>query len=301
MQDTARVKWILLFILEGRIVISRRWKSAAAVAAFWASGAAQAETLRNTDVVALLEAGLGEEAVIAKIETTESDFDTDTQTLLALRSQGVPSSVIAAMVKGESASIKFNDTSADPKVPHSPGFYMLDETSDQPQMLKIDPTASTQTKTGGILGYALSGGIATASVKAVIPNATAKRQTTKSRPVFYVFFDPPGPAQSAVFSTGFGNGIQSPNEFSLIDLVEKKGRREARVGSLNIAGAKTGVLDKDQVPFTYEQISPYVYKITPDAPLEPGEYGFLFALVGGAGPGLSGGVAGARIFDFSVK
>ena len=29
--------------------------------------------------------------------------------------------------------------------------------------------------------------------------------------------------------------------------------------------------------------------------------GFIFALVGGAGPGASGGVAGARVFDFSVQ
>ena len=89
--------------------------------------------------------------------------------------------------------------------------------------------------------------------------------------------------------------------FQRVSAMEKKGRREARVGSLNIAGAKTGVMDKDQIPFSYEQVSPYVFKITPDQPLEPGEYGFLFALVGGAGPGLSGGVAGARVFDFTVK
>ena len=83
--------------------------------------------------------------------------------------------------------------------------------------------------------------------------------------------------------------------------MEKKDRREARVGSLNIAGSKTGVMDKDRIAFSYEQIVPYVYKITPDGDLEPGEYGFLFALVGGAGPGLSGGVAGARVFDFTVR
>lgn len=83
--------------------------------------------------------------------------------------------------------------------------------------------------------------------------------------------------------------------------MEKKERREARVGSLNIAGSKTGVMDKDRIPFTYERISTYVYKITPNEDLAPGEYGFLFALVGGAGPGLSGGVAGARVFDFTIK
>lgn len=272
----------------------------AAIALSLASGAA-AETLRNSDVVALLEAGLGEEAVIAKIETSDSNFETDTQTLLALRAQGVPSAVIAAMVKGASGTIKYDDASPDPKVPHTPGFYMLDETSSNRRMVKIDPIASTQTKTGGLLGYAFTGGIASASLKAVLPGATAQRQTTKRRPTFYLFFDPSGPSQSPVFSTGFGNAIISPNELSLVDLMEKKDRREARVGSLNIAGSKTGVMDKDQIPFSYDQVSTYVYSITPDQDLNAGEYGFLFALVGGAGPGLSGGVAGARVFDFTVK
>lgn len=276
-------------------------RSAAAALVLCLAGQARAETLTNDKVVALLEAGLGEEAVIAKIETSDGNFVTDTDTLLALRSKGVPSAVIAAMVKRADGTITFDDASADPNVPHSPGFYMLDGSSGEARMVKIDPIASTQTKTGGIIGYALTGGIATASVKAVIPGATAKRQTTNRRPTFYVFFDPPGPTQSAVFSTGFGNAIISPNELSLVDLMEKKGRREARVGSLNIAGAKTGVMDKDQIAFSYEQVRPYVFKITPDVSLAPGEYGFLFALVGGSGPGLSGGVAGARVFDFTVR
>lgn len=265
------------------------------------AGVAHAETLTNDIVVALLEAGLGEEAVIAKIETSEGDFVTDSKTLLDLRAKGVPSSVVAAMVKSASGTIKYDDTSPNPGVPHTPGFYMLDDRSGTPRMRKIDPIASTQKKTGGLLGYAFTAGIASASVKAVLPGETAQTQTTNRRPTFYVFFDPAGPAQSAVFSTGFGNAVISPNEFSLIDLMEKKDRREARVGSLNIAGAKTGVMDKDQIPFSYEQVSTYVFKVTPDVDLAPGEYGFLFALVGGSGPGMSGGVAGARVFDFTVK
>lgn len=281
--------------------VAKSLRCAAASFALLLASAAHAETLRNDDIVALLEAGLGEEAVIAKIETSEGDFDVDTQTLLALRAKNVPSSVIAAMVKSAKGTIRYDDTSADPTVPHSPGFYLLDQANGQARMKKIDPIASTQTKTGGILGYAFTGGIASASIKAVLPGGTAQTQTANRRPTFFVFFDPPGGNQSAVFSTGFGNAIITPNELSLVDLMEKKDRREARVGSLNIAGSKTGVMDKDQIPFTYEQVSGYVYKITPDNDLPPGEYGFLFALVGGAGPGLSGGVAGARVFDFTVR
>jgi hypothetical protein len=65
-----------------------------------------------------------------------------------------------------------------------------------------------------------------------------------------------------------------------VRLTAKSGRREARVGSINIAGAKTGVMDKDRIPFDYQLVRPGVYKIVPTADLAPGEYGFLFALNG---------------------
>lgn len=264
---------------------------------------AQEETLTNADVVMLLDAGLGDEAVIAKIETTDGDYDTDTSTLLQLRQNGVSSAVIAAMVKRSTAAPEMSDSSADPLAPHFPGLYLLDDWSTDRRMWKIDPTSSTQTKTGGILGYALTGGIASASVKAVIPGEAARFTAPKAKPVFYVYFDTLTGGASGTFSTGFGASIQSPNEFSLVKLTEKKGRREARIGSMNIAGAKAGVMDKDQVPFTYEQIAPGVYKITTDVPLEPGQYGFIFAVGGGVGPGLAGsaGTAGARVFAFGIE
>lgn len=261
------------------------------------------ERLSNDDVVMLLEAGLGEEAVIAKIETSEGAYQTDTSTLLALRQKGVPSGVIAAMVKRSAAPVKMSDSSPDPLVPHFPGLYLYDAVSNPPRMWKIDPTSSTQTKTGGFLGYAFTGGIASASLKAVLPGEKAKDVARTRKPEFYVYFDNDAGQSSGMFSTGFGAAIQTPNEFSLVKLMEKKGKREARVGSVNIAGAKTGVMDKDQIPFTYEQLAPYVFKVTPQNDLQPGQYGFVFAVGGGVGPGLgaSGASAGARVFAFGVE
>src|SRR3546814_2570283 len=56
-------------------------------------------------------------------------------------------------------------------------------------MIRIDPTVSSQTKTGGIFGYALTGGIASLSMKSVLPNATARIRANTSKPVFYFYFD----------------------------------------------------------------------------------------------------------------
>ena len=261
-----------------------------------------AETLSNADVLMLLDAGLGEEAVIAKIETEDGDYTTDTSTLLQLSARGVPSTVIAAMVKRASAAPEMSDSAADPLAPHFPGVYLYDDWSDAPRMWKIDPTSSTQTKTGGIFGYALTGGIASASVKAVIPGEQARHTVPKAKPEFYIYLDSANGGVSGTFSTGFGASIQSPNEFSLVELDQKKGRREARIGSMNVAGAKAGVMDKDQIPFSYQQVAQGIYKLTPDIPLAEGQYGFVFAVGGGVGPGLAGsaGTAGARVFAFGV-
>lgn len=273
---------------------------AVAASLFVSAPCAFAQALSNAEVTMLLNAGLGAEAVIAKIETSEGNYDTSTETILQLARDGMPSAVIAAMVKKSSAPVAMSDNSPDPTVPHYPGFYMFDDWSPAARMWKIDPTTSSQTKTGGLLGYVVTGGLASMSYKAVIQGESAKINTPRTRPDFYAYFGDPDTQQSSMFASGFSGSVQTPNEFSLIKFDEKKDRREARVGSFNIAGAKTGVMDKDRIPFTYRQIAPNVYSVTPEIDLEPGEYGFIFAVSGGAGPGLSGGAAGARVFDFTV-
>lgn len=166
-------------------------------------------------------------------------------------------------------------------------------------MQRIDPTVSNQAKTGGILGYALTGGIASLSVKASIQNETARVHATETQPTFYFFFDESNPSV-AVATTAWAAGtaatVTSPAEFTLIRLTKKQGRREARVGSANIGGAKTGVMDKDRISFGYELLRPGVFKVKPDAPLNAGEYGFIYSIAGGG----AGGAVTARIFDFSI-
>jgi hypothetical protein len=80
----------------------------------------------------------------------------------------------------------------------------------------------------------------------------------------------------------------------------KNGRREAKVGKFNIGGAKSGVMDKDRIAFQYDQLAPGVFKVSPTAPLSPGEYGFLYSVSGGGMGMASGGNMMARVFDFSI-
>lgn len=269
------------------------WGALVSSALFAAPAAAQSLTLDQ--VVSLSNAGLGDDAVIAKIKSSQTHIDLTTDQMLSLKSQGVSGPIIAAMlaVPTTAAAPPMSLDALDPSLPHPSGVYLVGND----KLMRIDATASNQAKTGGIFGYALTGGIASMSVKASINNAQAKVRGTSKRPSFYFFFDEAnGDRSNSAWQAGTAATVTSPSEFSLVRLIEKKGRREARVGSMNIGGAKTGVMDKDRIAFSYELVRPGVYKVTPDTPLEAGEYGFLFSLTGGNG----GGALTARVFDFGV-
>ena len=150
-----------------------------------------------------------------------------------------------------------------------------------------------------LIGYALTGGLASMSIKAAIQNETARTKAS-TRPYFYFFFDESNASDGRATGTwlaGTAATVSTPSEFTLIRLIRKDGRREARVGSMNIAGAKTGVMDKDRIEFDYKMVRPGVFKAKAANELEPGEYGFIYAIAGAG----TGGAMTARIFDFTVE
>lgn len=257
-----------------------------------------ANSLSVDDIVALSKAQLGEDAITAKIQSSGAHFELSTEQMISLRQQGVSSAVIAAMI-GTAKLNGIADMSAnspDPMVPHPPGVYAFLGRGNAAKMVKIDPTTSTQMRTGGVFGYALTGGLASMSMKVSVPNETA-RARTPSMPTFYFFFDDsrPGATTSSFTSSAFL--ASSPNEFSLVRLERKRGRREAKIGSVGLGGAKIGVMDKDRVQFRYDPVRPGVFRVSPSSNLNSGEYGFLYSLPGGG----MGGAATARIFDFGVE
>ena len=263
------------------------------------STSAHAEPLTLNSVVALSQSGIGDDAIVAKIRSTSTHIDLSVDQMMALKTKGVSGPVIAALLTSPQGlqAVVMSVDSPNPADLHPAGVYMLDGSVSK--MRRIDPTVSNQAKTGGILGYALTGGIASMSVKAAIQGGTARVHATDRRPVFYFFFDESNPQvgpTTTSWAAGTSATVTAPSEFTLIHMAAKSGRREARVGSMNIGGAKAGVMDKDRLVFDYELVRPGVFKVQPKTDLEPGEYGFIYALSGGN----VGGAVTARIFDFSV-
>jgi hypothetical protein len=253
-----------------------------------------AETLTNETIIQLTTVGLGDEAIIAKIKGTPTNFRLTTDDMIALKNKGVSGPIIAAMLSANAPALTMSVDALDPAIAHLPGVYIAGPA----KMQRMDATATNQAKTGGILGFALTGGIASMSVKASVSNETSRYPTPERKPVFYFFFDDANAnaSQGSTWLAGSASMVTSPNEFTLIHLDKKKGRREARVGSRNIGGMKTGVMDKDRVEFDYELVRTGVYRATPRGPLDPGEYGFIYSV---AGSGTNGAMS-AKIYDFTV-
>jgi hypothetical protein len=272
------------------------------VAAQPAATAPAAEVLTNEMILKMVGAGLPDQAIIGKIRSSKTAFDR----LIDLKTKGISGAVLGAMLEPAAIAaptqVEFSSDSADVAVPHYPGIYMF--SANENRMTRMMATSSNQAKTGGILGYALTMGIASMSVKATIPGKSARISTANVRPVFYLFFDESVPRTmqgngASIWMSGAGNVTSSPSELTLVRFMEKPAAREARVGSMNIAGLKQGVMDKDQIPFESEMVRPGVFKVTLTNDMRNGQYGFIQALTGGNVSG-GGGAMTARVFDFGV-
>lgn len=259
-----------------------------AVAAACLSMPVAAETLNNDAVLTLLGAGLGDEVVIAKIKTSPSNFDLTTAQVIALKQKGISGPVLAAMISASAAPSQtaMSADSPDPMVPHPSGIYLASSA----KMTRIESTTTRQARTSGMFGYMLTSGLSGMRVKAAINGPKARVLTNEKTPVFYFYFD-----QAAQGLGAAGGAVTSPNEFSLIRFETKSDKREAVVGSVGMfSGAKSGLRDKDQHDFTATQIAPGVYKVSPNAALTTGEFGFISGAIG------QGANATFRVFDFTV-
>jgi hypothetical protein len=70
----------------------------------------------------------------------------------------------------------------------------------------------------------------------------------------------------------------SPTQFFLLPLEDKKKFRQLTIGKLSVFKGEKDDLDNGKtIKFKAETISSYVYKVTPETDLKPGEYAFVAA------------------------
>ena len=157
--------------------------------------------------------------------------------------------------------------------------------------IKIKPISSSGYKTN-TLGAALTMGIASSNMTVKFKHSKSENQIDSANFVFF-FQD----VIDVNLSSTYFNfvGTNNPDNFSLVKLKSKRRNRELDWGKVNTySGIDIGTKDRDIMPFTFEEVDKNTYKVTPIAPLDKGEYAFVF-------DGLNGSGAFMPVYDFSIR
>lgn len=277
------------------------------------------EPLTNDSVVKMVKAGISEDVILSMVKTQPAKYTVTPDQLIALKVAGVPDKVVAAMVDksagGGATAAGMSTTQAsgatpaagtvaagdsnDPMAAHDSGIYLYSKDRNGEYKLTVLEQAAYQgSKTGGMLGTALTYGIKKAKMKAVIPGQHASIRTPDAEPVFYFYFEDKA---AGLGKGGFGSGsVSNPNQFALVRLDVTKSSRETIIGEFGALGASSGTNEKSMVAFKSERLRNGLYKVVPNGPLDSGEYCFLVSQMnmGAYGAGAAGAT---QLFDFGVN
>ena len=238
------------------------------------------EVLTNQSIVEMVKAGLSERVIIAKIRTSPTNFDTHTDSLIALKKNGVSEKVIEAIMSPSSASTASAAAPPPPAAAAPAGSVAMAPPPaagpSRPTVYQIVGGKEVELIAAGTeiqknsMRYARS-------TELVIAGNKAKYRTAERQPVFVI--------------------TSAPNEMALVRLDPGKNDRNLKIGSgsrVPYGGSTSsrGPRSEDMVDVDAERDSRGFYRIKPRAPLAPGEYGFVSTRDSGAVRG--------SIYDFGV-
>ena len=317
----------LLFGLVLAVGAQQPAKTVKLVVAAPTAAEAKPQGVSVSDVISLVEAGLSDDLIIARLRKENRAFDLSPMQMLDLKKAGVSDNIIKVLIdpnaqssspgvgvtvaglpslpkaSGATPGANVSDVAVaaqinDPDAPHDSGIYLYTEDDGKRKMVALERAGYQGNKTGGVFTSALTYGIKKAKVKAIVPGARASIRTGDARPVFYFYFEDKSAGLGKSNNFG-GQTVSNPNQFALIELEQKGENRETSIAKVGAFGSSTGTDEKEMRSIKSERIRPGVYRVVPTAGLEPGEYCFLASGAGAAG--VAGAAAAVDIFDFGVN
>jgi hypothetical protein len=226
------------------------WRATIAIAGWCAMTGAAQQALDNDAIVKLVKAGLGEDTVVAMINTQPGNYVVDADSAIRLKSDGVTDKEIAAMITKQSSG---------PAVPgvDSPGIYYKNNNAWEPMQSEAVAIKTSSNTLAMIATQGMAGG---PKMKSRIAGKSSA--LTLSMPLDLMVFVPEGTA---------------PSEYRLMELKVSGDSREVH----------TEKPKKETWEVKYNKIGPHIYEMTVSGEVKPGEYGFTPP--GPMGSGMMGG------------
>lgn len=236
-----------------------------------------ANELTVEQVCQLVQAGLSEDLVIAKIKKNNKAFDLTTEQLLQLKKAGASDNIIRLLMDptvqpvaapaapavttptpAVPANIERSLPNSLPEVDKAVGIYLVE---DGGKLTRLMRTAFTSQKIGtlGVMGGAMTMGALKTKIRAVLYGSSAKVRVQNKRPEFLF---------------NLSEDVQPTRDYVLIRLDKKSRTREAIVGSMRIGGPNMGFDEKKTLKFSAKEIAPGKYMLKLENDLIVGEYVF---------------------------
>src|ERR1700730_2713960 len=166
--------------------------------------------------------------------------------------------------------------SPQPSIPTEAGLYL--EGADG--FTRIPGQAVTPKRSESLLVFGATAGIKKRAENVQLPGQHAQT-VVNGKPVFYFI-----PARQE------GGGGVNTTDLILIQLEQKKQGRQFEVGAQRLWRRSSGISRTHQIEILRSEEKPGIYKVTPAAPLNKGEYALYLPQGHGAGP---------TVYDFSVQ
>jgi hypothetical protein len=257
------------------------------------------DVIDNKKLVELTKSGLGSDIIIGFINSSPTNFDCGMNSIIALKKDSVTEKVLVEVMKhcsDKQNSVAKAVNTNNPMEKHEGGIfcYQYKDTTSEYELKKLYTTVVSGQSSGGFgaaMAQSYTYGLAKTSVKSEISGASANVKLLSSG-IFYFYFD--APSQTNTPGAWWFHTATSPNEFSLIKLKVKKDVREYKSGTSNAYTDKTGIDQDQKIAFTFEEVSPGIFKVIPSKHLPPGEYCFIYSA---AVPTM---YTNDKVFDFSI-
>lgn len=243
-----------------------------------AQTAAKAETLTNKNVVEISKAGLGNDIIIAKINSSACKFDLSTTALIDLKKQGVSPEVISSMMNKTNGKavvaeqpVGATPAAAQNKKTTLPVINQLNYVHyyDKGLPMPLEKSLGTSESKKVLFGYKGS------NLLLKIPGETSPVKLGS------------GMTDAFVINMG-GNNLP---DMVLYKLKSENNKRYAVVGKLTLSGPKSG---EDMMPIEISKVGDGMYSIKPGSKLEKGEYFFTNK------PNLNQSTSSSDVYAFTI-
>jgi hypothetical protein len=229
--------------------------------------------MTNDSVLRMHSAGLSDDLIVQTINTQPGRFDTDPDTLIALKKTGLSDTILTAMAGKARRQITNVDTRPIEVSPvNEIGVYYKDKDG---RWTLMDSEA-VHVKSGGFVKSTLTHGIIKEDRNGVVSGRESK--LLLPRPIEFLIFTPEGVTAS---------------EYELLAFRLNSKDREFRVLTGGVIHS-TGGAKRDDVAFTPTKIAPrtWTFKLGQDTP--GAEYGIL-------PPGTGNVTNGGKIYTFAIS